>query len=155
MKIGIVGAEAAKFTPLWRFKAFRAIRDLMYDDCDTVVSGACPLGGVDSWAEQVARERGKAFIEHKPVVNSWDGVGGFRDRNRLIAESSDRVVCIVVRRLPDQYRGRKFALCYHCKCDDHVKSGGCWTAWEAVKLGKIGELIIIGDVAVVRRNLVL
>jgi len=30
----------------------------------------------------------------------------------------------------------RFPFCYHCKSNLHVKSGGCWTAKYAERLGK-------------------
>jgi hypothetical protein len=145
---GIVGHEDAKFTTVTEQYAREAIRALLRPG-DEVVSGDCPLGGIDKWSIEEAKAMGLVTREHSPKVHSWDGPGGFKDRNILIAEDCEEAVCIVVRTLPPTYKGRRFPYCYHCatrenpKPTDHVKSGGCWTVNYARKLGKPGRIIII------------
>jgi hypothetical protein len=108
MRIGIVGHEKAKFTPETEEYTF---------------------------AEEEARAMGLQTIIHKPEVLNWQN--GYRPRNIKIAESSDIVVSIVLKRLPLHWTGMRFDGCYHCLTDTHVKSGGCWTAHYAKrKLGK-------------------
>lgn len=126
MHIGIVGHEAAKFTPETEATAREIIRALLNDPADILVSGACPLGGIDIWAEEEADALGRAKVIFPPKYNSW--AIGFKPRNIKIAELSDIVHCIVVRAYPEQYTGRRFPICYHCGKSDHIKSGGCWTA---------------------------
>jgi len=142
--LGIVGAEAAKFTPAWKREAKRAIRiSFIRYRPDLVVSGDCHLGGIDKWAIEEARKRGIATREFPPKHQSWKY---YKARNIQIAKASDLVLCIAVRHYPPHFRGRHFPLCYHCKKTDHIKSGGCWTRWYAqTKLGKLGDLIIVGD----------
>ena len=56
------------------------------------------------------------------------------------------MVCITVKELPINYRGMRFPQgCYHCKTppESHVKSGGCWTALQARKMGKQTRLEIL------------
>ena len=134
MKLGVVGHAAEKFTPRTEALARAAIRAACYQHgADTVVSGHSPMGGVDIWAEEVAAELGLATIIHAPKVNRWDAPGGFKDRNLAIARDSDLVLVVVVRELPPGFSGMKFSRgCYHCKGrnPEHVKSGGCWTAWK-------------------------
>jgi hypothetical protein len=131
--LGIVGHEAAKFTEATEVAARRAIRDLIerYRP-EVVVSGECPLGGVDIWAREIAVAHGVRFDPKAPRQHSWEGEYGFKARNLDIAKS-DHVACVVVRELPPTYRGMRFNGCYHCKGRNpvHVKSGGCWTAWRA------------------------
>lgn len=133
--LGIVGHEAAKFTEAKEVEARKAIRDLIeqYQPA-RVVSGECPLGGVDIWAREIAVAHGVPFDPKAPRQHSWDGEYGFKARNLDIAKST-LVVCIVVHDLPPTYRGRRFDGCYHCKGRNppHVKSGGCWTAWRAAR----------------------
>ncbi len=56
-----------------------------------------------------------------------------KERNLAIARDSDRVVVVVPAKLPPGFTGRVFPYCYHCKDrnPEHIKSGGCWTAWRA------------------------
>lgn len=129
MNVGIVGHEAAKFTRLGEAEAKRIITELLLPEDAVLVSGHCPLGGVDIWAEEIADQLGRAKIIHPPKANNWEG--GFKPRNLLIARDSEVCHCIVVNVLPPSYRGRRFPVCYHCRSYDHVKSGGCWTARKA------------------------
>lgn len=144
MRIGIVGHEGAKFTPAAEGRARKAIR-LLLSPGDVVISGKCHLGGIDIWAAEEGRAMGLEVIEHEPEVLQWNPIGkkGFMARNLDIARDSEVVYSIVVDELPRDYRGMRFELCYHCNRKDHVKSGGCWTAKQAVKLGRRGEIIII------------
>ncbi len=133
MKLGIVGHEAAKFTPRTEAIAREAIRGLInYYAPAEVVSGECPLGGVDIWTREEAVSLGYPFRGCAPRQHSWEGEYGFKARNLDIAKS-DIVACVVVAELPPTYRGRRFNGCYHCldRNPVHVKSGGCWTAWKA------------------------
>lgn len=143
--IGIVGHEAAKFTAEGRRRARSLIAELLSDGEVLLSSGHCHLGGVDIFAEEIARELG-AFREElifPPKDLSWSD--GYKPRNIQIAEASDVVHNIVVDRLPASYTGMRFSVCYHCikssrkssGIRSHIKSGGCWTAWYAKEaLGK-------------------
>lgn len=124
MRIGIVGAEAAKFTHETEQAAREIIRASLMPG-DVVVSGKCHLGGIDIWAAEEGRRLGLEVIEYAPPVRSWER--GYKVRNIQIAKDSDRLICIVVRELPPTYTGMRFDYCYHCHTDQHVKSGGCWT----------------------------
>ena len=129
--IGIVGHEGAKFTPAKEAEARALIRYIIQDSgADVVISGKCPLGGIDIWAVEEASKMSVMILEYPPEVDAWDPPGaiGFKARNMQIADASDVVHCIVVKEYPETYTGRRFTYCYHCKSDDHIKSGGCWTA---------------------------
>lgn len=147
MTLGIVGHEAAKFTPTTERIVRRMIRakiDILKPAL--VVSGACPLGGIDIWAIEEADACRVATQDFQPRSNDWST--GFKPRNIQIAEASDVVICFVVDRLPATYTGRRFDLCYHCVRrkgggTDHIKSGGCWTVNHAESIGKMGEIIIV------------
>ena len=142
MNIAIVGAEAAKFTPESEGAARDVIRMLLADaDAEVMVSGGCHLGGVDIWAEEIARNLDVRTIVHLPAIHEW--AGGYRERNMLIARDADVVHVIVVKGYPPGYTGMRFPLCYHCQATDHVKSGACWTAKQAAKLGKPAHWHII------------
>lgn len=141
MKIGIVGHEAAKFTPAAEQQARQFIREI-YDYYArittslplTVVSGACHLGGIDIWAEEEADALGVQKEIYSPKTRDW--TNGYKPRNIQIAKASDVLYCIVVDRLPEGYRGMHFDSCYHCHTKEHVKSGGCWTLKQAQLAGK-------------------
>lgn len=138
--VGIVGAELAKFTAKGQAAARQIIWELVAK-ATGVVSGGCHLGGVDIWAEEVARAFDIEPVVHLPAVRSW--ALGYMPRNRLIARDCDVLHNIVVDRLPLGYDGMRFEWCYHCHTDGHVKSGGCWTAKEAQRLGKQAHWHII------------
>lgn len=148
MKIGIVGSEGAKFTHETEAKAHGIIFHILRDDelhegqpLEAVVSGGCHLGGIDIWARDAAIQMGVPFIEFKPAKLTWSG--GYKERNLQIASESDIVVCITLKELPPDYKGMRFKSCYHCGTSDHVKSGGCWTVKQAIKMRKKGQIIVI------------
>lgn len=130
MILGIVGSEAAKFTPETEAAARAAIREaILRHGATKVTSGGCHLGGVDIYAEEEAKALGIPFEAFLPKTLSWEG--GYKQRNLKIAQA-DLVLCITVKELPTSYKGMTFKGCYHCgtKNPPHVKSGGCWTAWK-------------------------
>jgi hypothetical protein len=146
MRIGIVGSEESKFTPSTAEAAKEMIRAIiLHDQPDTVISGQCHLGGIDIWAIEVAKEMGIKPLEFPAPWHSW--TYGYRPRNIKIAKASDKLYCLTVKKLPDNYKGMRFPTgCYHCLTppDHHIKSGGCWTlkfAREVLK--KPTRLIVI------------
>ncbi len=142
MTLGIVGCEAAKFTPETEAFARNRIRKFLTEYNPTrVVSGACHLGGVDVWAIEEAKKRGFETQEFPPAIRNW--ANGYKLRNIQIAQHSDKVTCITVKTLPEGYTGMRFSHCYHCHTDTHVKSGGCWTVKYAREIGKAGEVIVV------------
>lgn len=144
MRIGIVGSEGAKFTTATEALARQAIRDLITGTpCEAVVSGGCHLGGIDIWAVEEATKLGIPVVEYKPQHLRWEG--GYKQRNLLIAFNSDHVVCFTIKTLPSTYTGMKFKLCYHCQTDEHVKSGGCWTVKQALRMGKTGAVVVLEE----------
>lgn len=141
MIIGIVGSEEVKFTTETEQKAREIIRQLLTQpNVLGYCSGHCHLGGIDIWTEEIGDELAITSYVYPPRVLSWEG---YKERNIKIATVSTEVHCITVKKLPHDYTGMRFSLCYHCKTSDHVKSGGCWTMKHAVKLGKKTQLHII------------
>lgn len=141
--LGIVGSEEAKFTILTSIHAQNIIYDqLTLSAADTVVSGECKLGGIDTWAKEIALALGLEYIGCPPAYQNWRS---FKRRNIEIAEASDRVVCITVKDLPPGFKeGGWERYCYHCQTDQHIKSGGCWTVkYAREKLGKPGEIYVV------------
>lgn len=132
MITGIVGHEAAKFDAISEAVARAHIR-IILNNASELISGGCHLGGIDIWAEEEADRLEIPKKIFRPKVLAWDG---YKARNIKIAEASDVVHCIVVKSLPSTYKGMRFKDCYHCHTNTHIKSGGCWTAKYAIKLGK-------------------
>lgn len=100
-RIGIVGHEAAKFTPETEAKAKRVIAGLIARAVGVprqVVSGHCHLGGVDIWAEEMGRAQGLEPLIFPPKTKRWND--GYKPRNIQIAENSDELHCIVVAEYP-------------------------------------------------------
>ena len=104
----------------------------MKEDCGvcpkpTIVTGRCPRGGVDIWAEEFAEKMGYGLEVYEPEVNRWDGSDegkiGYKQRNLQIAR-----VCDVL---------------YDIEPRDRKWSGGMWTAIEAIKLGKTVHVLRI------------
>ena len=143
MNVGIVGSGADKFVPEARETAKALILELLSPSDAVLVSGRSPVGGIDVWAEETADKIARQKIIHAPKVEQWSPSGGrygYKLRNIDIAKSSDIIHVIVVAEYPASYDGMRFEKCYHClrmKRDaTHVKSGGCWTAEQAIKMGK-------------------
>jgi len=112
LRLGIVGSEGAKFTLETEALARLTIKELIVKyKPTTVISGRCPLGGIDIWAIEEATKNGHALaghtvygLEYPPEVEEWDPPGkiGYKARNLSIAKDSDVVVCITVRELQDR-----------------------------------------------------
>lgn len=149
--LGIVGHGAEKFTPETEALARHAIRLAIRDFSATkVVSGASPMGGIDRWAIEEAEALGIETQEFPPAVHQWDGTKdkpGFKQRNMQIAEASNIVLSFVVAEYPPGYTGRRFKVCYHHSDEpatqNHVKSGGCWTAKYARSIGGAGMTVCL------------
>lgn len=136
MRVGLVGNGSDKFTALGEENARKLIRYLL-TPATLMVSGHSPVGGIDIWAEEEAENLGIDLELKIPEVHQWNPKEGYgyRARNLDIAESSDVVHIILADVYPEEYMGMRFDFCYHCKTNDHVKSGGCWTGKQAKKLG--------------------
>lgn len=143
MNVGVVGHEAAKFTPETEDRARALIRRVL-SGATALVSGGCHLGGIDIWAEEEADRLRIPKIIHLPKSQTWSG--GYKERNLLIARDSDVVHNIVVDQYPARYTGMRFEYCYHCDTRAHLKSGGCWTMHRARALGKPGHLHLVSAI---------
>lgn len=142
MKLAIIGHGSDKFTGETTAAAVKIIESLLELRPEVLISGRSPRGGVDIWAESMAIGRGIPTDIKAPTRFSWSDSGGYKERNLAIAAAADEVHVIVVATYPPGYVGMSFTACYHCAKHpglqpiSHVKSGACWTAWEAAKLGK-------------------
>lgn len=137
--VGIVGPEGNRFTSETEEKARKLIR-LYLKINSRLVSGGCHLGGIDIWAKEEAQKLNKPYEEFLPVTRDWNG---FKARNKQIAQNSDFVVCITLKELPAGFPKKTSYFCHHCNTDEHIKSGGCWTAKYARSIGKEGKIIVI------------
>src|SRR5438045_912550 len=100
MRLGIVGSEQKKFTETTEAVARQIIKHLIsITFADTVVSGACHLGGIDIFAREEALKLKLKLLEFPPKKLNWEQ--GYKPRNIEIAENSDEVYCITLTELPD------------------------------------------------------
>jgi hypothetical protein len=149
MKIGFVGNGTDKFTKQGYNNACKEIERLG-KDASVIVSGHSPVGGIDIWAEEFANYEGIPLDLKIPETKQWNPPGGYgyKARNLDIAKDSDVLYVILADKYPPDYKGMHFKECYHCKSmgrnsTDHVKSGGCWTGKQALKMGKEVHWVII------------
>ena len=105
-----------------------------------LVSGGCPRGGVDIWAEIVADVLGIGKDIKRPDIQQWEStfadfgdepehssfrhLKGYKERNIEIAET-----CVVLYCIDPKWRGSK--------------TGGQWTMREAKRLNKETHLVEI------------
>jgi hypothetical protein len=198
MKISIVGPEESKWIPKQKIEAKAEIERIFfkrglvgytfeeqkqgdyiglthkYNFGDTIlVSGHCPKGGVDIWAEEIADKLGiKKEIYPATAkqwndqlanifcdkVHGWEEVGytatlrldGYKSRNIKIAKACDVLYCVVPKTFDSVSFGsipygmlNKTTYCNHCKVWEHPTNGGCWTMKYAKKLGKETHLVVI------------
>ena len=148
-RIAICGSEEKYWTPEQRTKVVVRIRDCLMQWSVSpaintmsdiiLVSGGCPKGGVDIWAEIVADVLGIEKDIHAPGINQWEStfadfgddpehssyrrLKGYKERNIEIAEMCDVLYCI-------DPKGRDW-------------SGGRWTLNKAKELGKETHLVEI------------
>ena len=124
IKIAIVGSEENKWSEEQKERAKEVIEKIFRDYLDVgydvvLISGGCPKGGVDVWAEEIADRMGIKKRIFRPEKNGWYY---YRKRNVKIARSCDVIYDI-------EPKGKR--------------SGGTWTLGFARKIGKHGELIEI------------
>jgi hypothetical protein len=126
-KIAIVGASESKWTEaekeLVKTMIWAELRDQIQKDDDTLnieeydtvknttfISGGCPKGGVDIWAEEIADIFAIPKQIFKPEVERWDDMWndtndvkfiGYKSRNIQIAEACDILYCLSPGRVED------------------------------------------------------
>ena len=146
MKIAIVGSEDKYWSHTQKAKAVLKIKELL-DNISlhvgtinmVMVSGGCPKGGVDIWAEVIADSEDIKKEIHYPEVNQWNDavwvvdegddkftnyrLQGYNSRNQNIAMSCDVLYCIDPK--------------------DRTHSGGRYTMVVAKELGKEVHLVEI------------
>ena len=138
MKIAIVGSEDKHWTPETRELACKKIKEILINDdyldyndnnpydpiYPTLISGGCPKGGIDIWAEIIADFIGLEKNIYYPEVNRWKP-NGYEERNDRIAQECDVLYCI-------DPESRKW-------------SGGRWTMKRAEFYGRETHLILIEE----------
>lgn len=133
MKIAIVGSshlsepemlDARKNTGL---VLNQLIKEWGTDDITFISGGA---KGVDTEAEDVAKQLGLKCEIFKPAERNWDA---YKIRNLKIAEQCDILYCFPTK--------LKTTPCYHCNATDHEKTAGCWTMKQAQKLKKETHIV--------------
>ena len=117
-RIAIVGASESHWKEGDKEKVKETIRGLLKKG-DILVSGGCPFGGVDIWAEEVADELGIEKEIFLPKTRDWDG---YRARNIQITEECD--------------------MLYDIEPKGRVRSGAMWTMNYAKVFGKDVKQII-------------
>ena len=123
MKIAIVGAEGRKWNRRQEDEVKAIIREILTGNPeDTImVSGRCPKGGVDIWAEEIAQQLNIKMDIFPPQINQWQP-HGYKERNIQIAEDCDIMLVI---------------------SPSHDWNGGRWTGKRAESLGKQVKYITI------------
>ena len=181
VKIAIVGPQEDKWTETQKYKARQEILHLFIDNAKepigvtglsikdfdfsniTLVSGHCPKGGVDIWAEEIADTLSIKKEIFKPEVNQWNDkevsvagynhyqgrdieteaeytLMGYKSRNIKIAETCDVLYCIV------PFNDKIQHTCMQHKIMEypyHPQNGGCWTMKYTKKLGKETHLVVV------------
>ena len=131
MKVAIVGTT--KLTTNEKIDMRQHITDGLqkYSLDSIIISGGAK--GVDSLAIEAAKELGFQTKVYMPEKNEWKY---YKKRNLQIAQDCDELYC--------------FSVCVHkVKCyhhdspQDHEKTAGCWTANQAMQLGKPCQLVVI------------
>lgn len=129
MVIGVafVGADSSKWDQRTETVVRLKIRNIMryymsaYPNAFIPISGHSPKGGVDIWAEEIAKELGLEMKIFAPNVFAWEvkEKNGYKKRNIMIAEE-----CDVLFVFSPSINGKV------------VWNGGLWTANYAENLGK-------------------
>jgi hypothetical protein len=174
LKVGIVGPEESK----WKSKeqienAKFEIRKILFINCfdgygkktGTLVSGHCPKGGVDIWAEEIADNLGIKKEIYPVEVNQWEDeteywgethdvthiLKGYKSRNIQIAKACDVLYDIESKGSCKHCDGfgyyRDYAItpnkeCSYCKGTGNY-SGGTWTYRKALEMGREAYQVVI------------
>lgn len=107
VRIAIVGSEDKYWTPKTRELACKKIKEILISDeyidfygnnpddviFPTLISGGCPKGGIDVWAEIIADFIGLEKEIYYPENNQWEP-NGYKERNEKIAHGCDILFCI-------------------------------------------------------------
>lgn len=89
MKIAVIGSRAFKNHEYMKIVLMARIKDIQYYEDILIISGGAI--GVDSWAEEVAKEAEVPTIIFKPDWDKYGKRAGFL-RNELIINEADIVI---------------------------------------------------------------
>jgi len=139
-RIAIVGSSLRKGLKPRKFDSYNKIESILKKNgCNAnncvIVSGHSPAGGIDIWAEEIARKKNIPTDIYPARVNN---MSGYYARNKQIAGNSDILYNIVVKS-PSSY-------CNHHRTYGHQQSGGCMTEVEAKKKGVKTNLELVDRV---------
>jgi hypothetical protein len=95
LTIGVVGSRETYFEDpaLAKQNMFKTLEKYKY--ITRIVSGACPLGGVDSWAREYCSTHPIEFTEFPAKDNSSEE---FHARNQLIVDASDGLIIFLTKK---------------------------------------------------------
>lgn len=97
MKVAIVGSEEKRWVHEDKLKVISDIIEILSQPDTELVSGGCPYGGPDIWAEVIATTLGLKQTIFLPDVNVWSVRGsdrkGYKERNIQIASTCDTLHC--------------------------------------------------------------
>lgn len=130
MKVAIVGSSHLTENEERMARQYSAtiLKNYLKEGSVTLISGGAK--GVDTQAEDVAKQLSIECKIFKPAEHNWDG---YKIRNLKIAQECDILYC-----LPTKL---KIEPCYHYNTTDHERSGACWTLKQAKILRKKTFLI--------------
>ena len=114
VRLAIVGSVAFAHSLDWHQAGVAIRRSIQHLQPVQIISGGAR--GIDTLAARIGREMGIEVVEFLPQVRSWADEGGFRDRNRKIAEACTHLLRV------------------WCRSSRTYGSG--WTADLAERLGK-------------------
>ena len=134
--VGIVGSRAKFWTHMKRGLVLKLIRNALKKEMNvvygghgesysdprsiTLVSGGCPFGGVDEWAEIIAQLLDVPMAIYKPKENNR---ASYFERNMQIAKRSDVLYCF--------------------NPSERQKGGGTMTLGQAENLGKKTHMVYV------------
>ena len=130
MKVAIVGTSHLTYEEI--DKANNAIESIFNAHPDDTEYFTGDANGIDGLVLSYSKNHHITMI--KALENKWEGKYGYKARNMRIADEVDYVYSITTK--------TKNEKCYHCHAD-HQRTGGCWTKFYAVIMGKDGKTIVI------------
>ena len=171
VNIAIVGSEEKYWTPELREIACKEIKKILINDdyleyynnnpydviYPTLISGGCPKGGIDIWAEIIADFIGLEKKIYYPEVKNWEDVCKSSKATDCVyaKKKNGLVICeATLYDCPDKrigYKTRNERIAQDCDvlyCIDPSSrkwSGGRWTMKRADFYGKETHLIIVEE----------
>ena len=121
IKVAFVGSSEKWWMPYQRREAIEFMLKIIRSHPKIeIVSGGCPYGGVDIWAESIGYTLDLPMTIFNPMGSGWEF---YKKRNIKIAEYCDIMYCIEPEW--DAYMGAQKAFTWGNK--KARRSGGIWT----------------------------